>query len=367
MHLRIFFIVLFIVSSRSPVISQTSWFVVEDLQPTWMIFQDGEYIPARGDVRKTIYINLDASRFSGKKLLVSSKQSWSFFINGKLKGSYKTARNFDLDSLRAEFHSSNFFIAIHKERINNKNLQTKIVSIQEEANNRETAAIPRPETYFRDFVLVGTIVLLILLITMNQLTKLSLSYFSVKKLFSAYEGEDSQLYPRVASGSNMLYFIFCSLTLAFYFIIIFQFTPEWFDITWSFSSSSFWTTLGQWIKLSFVLLLAFALKIFLVFFMSRLFGIKELFNFQVFSWVKILMITFGLLNAFLVLYFISRGSNPWVYISFYWIIALFLLVWSVILLTRVARKMDYSLFHIFSYLCATEIIPLLISIKLLYH
>ncbi|HEX5167700.1 MAG TPA: DUF4271 domain-containing protein [Cyclobacteriaceae bacterium] len=339
----------------------------KDLQSAWLVYNDGSYFQASHDVKQTIYIDLDASEYSGKYLSIASRQPWSIFINGKLKGSYSSAINFNIDSLRIEFHSSNFLIAIHKERINSKNLLTKIISTKNDSGHSSLNELPRPDTYFRDFALVGILVLLIFLVAMNQLTKLDMSFFSVKKLFSSYESEDSQLYPRIASGSNMLFFIFCSLTLAFYMSIIFHFTAEWFDITWYFSSSTFWTAVWQWIKFSLVLLMAFVLKMLLVFFLSRLFGFKELFGFQIFSWIRILMIMFGFMNVILVLYFISRGSNPEVYIIFFWLIALVLLLWVIMLLVKVARRTDYSLFHIFSYLCATEIIPLLISIKLLYH
>jgi hypothetical protein len=347
------------------VFPQQNWFLIEDLQPSWQIFQDEGYKPAGSDIRKTVYFRLDASEYPGKYFHISSRQPWSLFINGKIKGSFQGEKYFSIDSLRSEFYAGDFFVAIHKNRINKKNLVTRIVSSGDSYSG--SAEIAKPKSYFRDFVFVAVLFLLIFLITMIQLTRLDLSYFSGKKLFAVYDGDDIQQYSRVASGSNMLFFIFCSLTLAFYLIIIFHFTPEWFDITWSFGSISFWTAMWNWVKLSLFVLLAFVIKMIVVLAMSKLFGFKELFGFQIFSWIRLLMITFGVMNIILVIYFVSRGSNPAVYIFFYWIVAAVLLIWSIILLAKVARRSEYSMFHIFSYLCATEIIPLLISIKLLYN
>jgi hypothetical protein len=64
---------------------------------------------------------------------------------------------------------------------------------------------------------------------------------------------------------------------------------------------------------------------------------------------------------------LSRGVGNSVYAGFFWAITFVLIIWLIILFTRVARRLDYPMFHIISYLCATEIIPLLITVKLLYH
>ena len=362
-----FFFIFFFLLGFSELLGQTRWFVTEDLRPTWMIFSGNQYVPFNDRHEKTIYFRLDAANSQGKYLSITSEKEWSLFINGKVKGTYRSGKILSIDSLRQEFHTADLLVAIHKEKINAKNLRTQIVSQTNAASNIEAAQIPRPETYFRDFVIVGTIVLLILLIVMNQLTKLNLSYFSVKRLFSSSEADEAQLHPRITSGSNVLYCIFCSLILSFYLNIIFHFTADRFDIAWTYASSSFSSAFWQWIKLSMIVLLVLVIKIVLVFAMSRLFALRELFGFQILNWIKILMVTFGIVNIILIVYFISRGTNPEVYIALFWAIVFVLSAWLVILFAKVARRAGHSLFHIFSYLCATEIIPLLISIKLLYH
>jgi hypothetical protein len=364
MYRRIFLVAALVFCCKF-VFSQPSWFVVKDLQPSWQIFEEEGYRPAGSDIRKTVYFRLNAAEHPGKYFHISSHQPWALFINGKIKGSFEGEKYFNIDSLRSEFYAGEFFVAIYKDRINKKNLLTRIVSSDESYSN--TGEISKPKSYFRDFVFVAMLFLLIFLIAMIQLTRLDLSYFSGKKLFAVTDGDDMQPYSRAASGSNMLFFIFCSLTLSFYLMIIFRFTPEWFEVTWSFDSVSFWSTMWNWVKLSVFVLLAFVIKMIVVLAMSKLFGFKDFFGFQIFSWIRLLMITFGVMNIILVIYFISRGSNPAVYIFFYWIVAGVLLIWSIILLGKVARRSEYSMFHIFSYLCATEIIPLLISIKLLYN
>jgi hypothetical protein len=196
---------------------------------------------------------------------------------------------------------------------------------------------------------------------------LSQSYFSVKRLFSSLDIDDTQQYTRVISGSNILLFIFISLLISLYLTIVFQFTIDQFDIAWTFNATSFWGAVEQWMKLTLFLLLAFVIKILAVFVMSRIFDLKELLGFQIFNWVRIMLVAFGILSIFLITFFLSRGVGNSVYLGFFWAITFVLIIWLLILFARVARRLDYPMFHIISYLCATEIIPLLITVKLLYH
>jgi hypothetical protein len=227
--------------------------------------------------------------------------------------------------------------------------------------------IKKPNTFFRDFVVIAVLVLLILFIVVTQLTKLSQNYFSIKRLFSSLDIDDTQQYTRVISCSNILLFTFISLLLSLYLAIIFHFTTDRFDIAWIFNSATFWEAIEQWMKLTLILLLAFVLKILLVFIMSRIFDLKELLGFQIFNWVRIMLVAFGILSICLITFFLSRGVGNSVYAGFFWAITFVLIIWLIILFTRVARRLDYPMFHIISYLCATEIIPLLITVKLLYH
>ena len=66
-------------------------------------------------------------------------------------------------------------------------------------------------------------------------------------------------------------------------------------------------------------------------------------------------------------YFIARGESESLYVMFLSLVAITLSVWVVVAFFKLGGKSGHSMFHLFSYLCATEIIPVLITAKVLFQ
>jgi hypothetical protein len=73
------------------------------------------------------------------------------------------------------------------------------------------------------------------------------------------------------------------------------------------------------------------------------------------------------LTVTLFLYFISRGQRVGIYETMVWIITIVLMMMMVFVFLKLIRRADCSIFHLFSYICATELIPFLITVKLLHQ
>lgn len=345
---------------------QGNWFLVDDLQKNWLVHDGEDYKTFEDSGTNTIYFRLDGEKAKGNYLSISCRQEWSLFVNGKILGSYRSkTKVFDIDSLRLKAQSASLLIGIYKREINPGNLSTTIVSHTDPSQGLQE--IERPDSFFRDYVVIALLVLLILFIVVTQLTKLNQAYFSIKRLFSSADSEDTQQYTRIISGTNILLLIFLSLMVSLYLTIVFHFTHDRFDIAWTFNATTFGEALEQWLRLTTILLFAFILKILLIFLMSRMFGLKEILGFQIFSWIRIMMVSLGILCVCLIVFFMSRGMDSTIYQGFFWAIIVVSISWLIILFTRVARRIGCPMFHIISYLCATEIIPLLITVKLIYH
>lgn len=351
-------------------LSAQDLYVAKDLQGEWMVYEDGGYRPfenGKDSGIDAIYFWLDVNKYRGQYLQVEGRYEKALFVNGKLKKSGATERMlFSVDSLGSDFFTSSLLVGIYTSHIHAENLNTAIMSPQRSVSVAN-AYVARPETFFRDFVFTGIFFLLTLLMVVVQLTKIPLSFFYGMRLFSIHESEEAQLYTRIGSTTNVLFYVFCSLVLGFYLSIAFHFLSDRFLIALQFYSTSYLEAMLKWGKLSMFLLVAIFIKIGLVLTFSRMFGMTEFFGFHVVNWIRLLLVVFGMLTLVLFVYFISRGIAESVYAAFFWSLAVVLTAWLIILFTRVARRSGFSLFHIFSYLCATELIPLLISVKLLYH
>ena len=86
-----------------------------------------------------------------------------------------------------------------------------------------------------------------------------------------------------------------------------------------------------------------------------------------FNWVRLLLIVFGGATIIVFSYYILRGQNETIFVAFLSLIVGTLIAWIFIVFMKLNGKTEHSMFHLFSYICATELIPLLITIKVLFQ
>jgi hypothetical protein len=342
--------------------------VVKDLKNEWRIYDGGQYTLFKNGSRgvKTIYFSVEAVSFPDMLLHISSPSSFTIFINGQLAAKSSVAVNLSLDSLSGHFNTPLLQIAVHQREILEGGLQTIIVSKTSTTAFGELLA-PRYSA-FRDFAIIGIMVLLIMLIVITQLNpKLASDYFSVTKIFSMREGEDGQSYSRITSSINILFYAYSSLMLGYYLVIIYHFLPREYPTALFFQATTFWDVVLQWAELSLIVLVLFFVKIVMVFGLSYIFGMKEIGGVHFFNWVRLLVGVFGVLTAVLFLYFITNGYREGFYNFLLTTVSWVFGGWMILIVLKLQRQLQHSMFHLFSYICATELIPFLITIKVLYY
>lgn len=365
MRQYIFFLFLFFIF-HSAASQQRVFTVKENLQSNWTVYQNEKYEPYTiGAETNTIYFFVDAEKYSGDYLRIASTRDFALFINGKLAS--LAGYDFNLDSLSKKFGAGPMLVAVHQKNIETSNLRTTIET-PVVLKTHSLLAEDKPSTFFRDFVVVASMLLLIMLVVVMRLNpKLASDYFSVSRIFSIREVDDSQIYMRITSSTNILFYIFCSLILSFYLMIIFRFLPPAYSVTSYVKAQSFISVFLQWLLISLLILAVFFVKIILVYITSILFGSKEIAGIHFFNWVRLLLNIFGSLSVILFFYFILHGQSSTFHTVLLKLIAWCLTGWIAIIFLKLRRRSGYSMFHLFSYICATEIIPLLIIITVLYN
>lgn len=343
--------------------------IIKDFKKEWRIYQNERFegFEAHEGRVSTIYFMLDATKFPGTSLRISSPEPFDLFINGQLIGNKKTILSIGVDSLRNAFQSSLLQVSVHQDEVYEAGLQTLIQSAI-----GFPAALDEPQllrfTSFRDFAVVGMLVLLVMLIVIIRLNpKLASDYFSITGIFSMREGVDSQAYSRIAGSINILFYVYCSLMLGYYLMVIFHFLPSHYTTALSFQASTFWGAIMQWLKLSIIIMMLVAAKIILVYTLSFVFGIGEIWGIHFFNWVRLLLGAFGVLTIVVFLYFTARGQSENFYVFLLSTMSWILAGWTILIILKLRRQLGHSMFHLFSYICATELIPFLITIKVLYY
>lgn len=350
-----------------PFLLQGQDFVSKDFRSEWQMYQGERYVPFDAKAKNsTIYFWLEPSQFGGQQLRVESSEPFAIFVNGQLFASGSGRVDFSVDSVQKVFMAPVLLVGIHQDKIRAGGLQTLIVS----KAPVKTSEVELPMTFssFRDFVIVGMLILVSVLILVGQLNpKLAADYFSIIKMFFLREGEDSQIYSRITSSINFLFYVYCSLMIGYYLMIIFRFIPSDYVVALAFQSDSFGEAILLWIKLSAIILAIIFLKVLLVYLLSRMFGLTEIAGIHIFNWIRLLLVVFGSLTMILFFYFILHGQNENFHEILLKTISWLLVGWMFLIILKLSKRMSHSMFHLFSYICATELIPLLITIKVLYN
>src|SRR5690606_18279278 len=109
-----------------------------------------------------------------------------------------------------------------------------------------------------------------------------------------------------------------------------------------------------------LVLLALLSKALIIFSLTRLFDMRGMTRFHFFNWIRLLLVAIGAATVVLFMYYISHGDDPGYYVVFLSVVIAVLVAWIVVAFFKLSGRTGHSIFHLFSYLCATEIIPLII-------
>ncbi len=352
------------IAAFSNVAAAPYYIIKKDLKSDWRTFAQGRYEPVSGQRVSTVYLTLDAQQYHGNVLNIAADKAFDLFINGKLAGT-GVALLLPVDSL-LQLYTAPFDISVRSRYGTLRDLHTAVMA-KISGNGVDDGPEQRKSSAFRDFSVVAALILMLLLIVIIRLNpKLASDYFAITKMFSAYEGEDAQLYSRITSSVNILFYLFCSLMIAYYLMMVFQFVGDRFPLALSFQPEDFLHAMMLWLKLSGVLFLFLLMKIMLVYGLAYLFGLQGVGGVHFFNWVRLLVVVFGAATVMLSIYYMARGQHADVFSVALQFLSWGLAVWMVMIVMKLKGRTDHALFHLFSYICATELIPFLFIVKILY-
>ena len=322
-----------------------------DLRPLWKSFKQGEFVDYEPE--GAVYFSI---READGILKVSGSKPMSIYVNHQLIVQKQGTIRLKLDSLQYLYGTPTLFTVRSSEIVSTKLIRP----IPPEQ------LVKRKATYFKDFIIVVALGLLVMLTSLLYVNpKLTLDYFNVVKFLSLQEREESLTAIRTTSRINFVYYLFCSLWISFLFMVLGQ--------TEVFRNQYFWATaqsfsfhLVDWLLLSVIIFFVIMSKLIGLSLLARLFNIREVASFQFFNSVRLFFITSAMSSVLAVLFFIFNVTNP----SYYFLILKIgfgLMGFGVILLLlKLLPKVPFRFSHLFSYLCASEIIPLMILIKVFF-
>ena len=176
------------------------------------------------------------------------------------------------------------------------------------------------------------------------------AYFNIQQVFSVRNTAESLVSIRTTAFNNIFVYVFLSL-LVVGNLVAFQLIEP---------------TLTAQMKWLVILFLMLMLKIVLVNFLARVFKISEFASVQFYNFIRLLVVFFSASSVFLLCFFmIDEKAIEW---RWYFMIVFLvtLLLFQMVTAVKLFKRSSYTAFHLFSYLCFSEIIPATVLLKLFF-
>ncbi|MBS1681452.1 MAG: DUF4271 domain-containing protein [Bacteroidetes bacterium] len=330
--------------------------VTEDISQSMMVLQGGRFEKFDGQPVETIHFGLNLEKRSGW-VQIQGKNIFYVFINSDLVA-FGKAFTLNIDSLYKIFQKNILVSLYQKNRV--KNISVKLLELKP----KNPFANPiRQSNAFNNFILLATLILIVfftaLLRTNPQLT---LDYMNVGKIFSVRDHDESQITLRIVSSVNLLFYSFTGLLTSLALLIAKKFSDQGLSEFILPTSGSVGGYVLLWILLALAIVALLMAKWLIARVVAVLFACRDIAGFQFFHFVRVQLFMLFLIGGIsIVCYSLSVSVN---YYFFLKISCAILVLGAVLLYAKIMNKAQFSSFHLFSYLCATEFIPLIVLIKI---
>jgi hypothetical protein len=337
-----------------------------DLKDRWLVYRSGLLVRFDDRMATAVFFWVDGVKERGNSLCIEGKNPYSVFINSKLILQQKNKIKLSIDSL-SKAYSPQLFIGIFSNQGAHR-IRTSLEGSQENNLAAFLELEPREKNYFLDFTILATLLLatcVVMLLRTNP--TLTFDYLDVVKLFSFQDRDESTLNLRIASSVNLLIYLFGSFFLGLMLLISLHFMDGQVSLSNLFVVNSTAQGLWQWLILSLIIFSLLLVKLLWLSLLSALFGFRDTVSLQFFNFVRIILISVCLLAVISIVYFIIGVQHANYFFHLLTILSIVFAAGTAIMYFKLLVRMPFHFFHLFSYLCASEIIPLMILIKVFFY
>ncbi len=368
--------------------AQVGYRLVESLDNQWLIYDQsyGGYVPY---FRKTyglpsavsLYLNL--KKYHAYHLLLETKEPTHLFVQSQLcRTLAPTVRTIlDIDSLRQYYKTDFVLVSVYRPEGHTPPPTAQIIySSSKKAIRMPQAALSeivtrkvwqprlRESSDFQDFIVVLSVVLLAFYTFLfNYHPKAFGRNFGFRSILSIDTREDATIVAKPLSQINILFILAHSMLLGMFYMIAQRYSDSFFVNILSMEASDTFRDLGKYFGaltgLFFILLIG---KYLFIYAIGVVFGINNTASVHYYEYLLFSRLFFVL---FVPVQFILLVVYPqWMllFLQVSMISFILLNIARILTISSVLNKMTtFRNLYLFSYLCATELIPLLMGIKLL--
>ena len=351
---------------------------IADLKKEWLTFdsQSKNYVPfIDGSKLERPYIGffLNIQDYQGMLLQCCVPNGTGIYIENSLVD-YATIEEcllFDIDSLSNIYSKDQIFVSLYQHNFDSKRFVTDIVVPSFE--NKETVEsglqmifVGREPSLFTNFFIVVLLILMAFYAALlNLYPRVFREFFNFNKAFALKLKEEKVLTPSVFSRTNLLFFLGYGMVISFLGMVFWHMLDE-IPAPFPFVDLSSFTGLFQsWIKLSLLILIVLCLKYILIasigtLFNHRIIAPRHFYDFYRLSHIFLFLIAI----LAIVLYIVLQNPPEVLFRALFYGLVLLLSLRVVIIFLKLLDSASFRNFQLFSYLCTTEILPLVIGVNI---
>lgn len=360
--------------------------IIHSITEDWLVHDEsyGGYVPYmknRHTQLKTLSFWLQASQYKPYRLLLYAHKNTYLYIQKKL--AYQFIRtgwhSFSVDSLQKHYPQTALFCTFYDAQYrlplptvaivikNQKNLQQAENFPTSKPVKNTLDRIPRSPDYKDWAILSWAIILVLHTILYNYNPKTFTSFFSFKSSLSTLSRKDSNLINKPFNAINFLYLGAHGFAISYFYMLwaIHQ------DNTLSFLAINFkYPLLALFANQLYYWLLIWAVlvgKLILLLSFGRLLTIeRQVIHTHYFEYIRFSYLFYSFWIALAGLIFCCYGEyNSYFFATSFYFILFFHLFQGILVSFFLTKQLPFLNLYIFYYLCATELTPWLIGVKML--
>lgn len=348
--------------------------VIRDLKLDWEFYSEKDqgylpYISGNNISTKSINFHLPLPKYRNKFLIITFRPGSSLWINDRLVGYYPETKTvwFSIDSLIMNHVEDSLLVSVYDKASSFDRLVTVIgvkapVSVSTKTVNeifvREISAEKN------SFIIIAFLIIAYFTLWYNVFPGDFKQMISLSSVFKNFKSSVSISTSVIASKPQLIFLIGLSSIIAF-LLLIHQYIDDLSVLRWLLTDE---TVIWGWVLLTLLVFVALLLKYLLIIVLSYLFGIRDLAHSYFFGIIILSMIFYMFIFIVVVASGLSVYHRTGSVVQFLTIPVLFFYPLRLIFMFFVLRRnATVNFLHLFSYLCATELIPIIFGFKYLFQ
>ena len=347
-----------------------------DLREDWLIYNSryetyAPFVENTAPSTGSFAFILNKNKVNNSHLIFCLQKGSSLFIEQQIVRFYEEARcdKIDLDSLFNKYNREDLFVTVYNRSLDINRFKTLLASKNATEDQSADALIAkislRDDSLFKNFYLLALLLFLAILSAVYNLNPKNFrEFYSLSKVFSIKLRYENVSTLKIFNWPNILFVLTHCLLVSYVLMVVIGLLGEPVPYL-NVSVSGVMAGIYRWISLAFLVFLLLLGKYVLIKLLSTMMNLKELDQIHFFEFVRISIFIYSTGAVFMAVLLLGYYlPEPGYFIWVIYLVALLSVVRIVLLYLKFLRLSTFRNLYLFSYLCTTEILPLIIGFKI---